>query len=330
MKSLYESILSDNEIEESLLSDIDTNLDKGESDVIDVLINDPDNSLLWHILDLSKQDVGRKYPLKYQNKTLYIPRSGVRNIGGLQPLDVVIGADVDNLVIGGGLYLRMYGNERVLSDRTLCKQITCGSGINIVADTVKNLDLYIGCLGDIGVKQFPSIINYTCFNGVTHLENVNWHSDKNVSITFEVDEIPTIKNCNLQAAQINIYSPDLFNNDKLTKEIQTKWMLPNYEYEYLNKNNDIETVVINNFKKLHSIVNQPKKYRQKNSAIKCFKDDIKASDIIPWINKIPSIDIVKLCNDKVAIYLHRKTSYQFNDISAETVDGWKITLSKKV
>ena len=111
----------------------------------------------------------------------------------------------------------MYGGGRVFSDISLCKNITCGAGIKIAADTVKNLDLYIGCLGDISVKQFPSSINYTCFEGVTHLENVNWHSDKNVSVTFEVDEIPTIKNCNLQTAQINIYSPFLFDNEKLTK-----------------------------------------------------------------------------------------------------------------
>jgi hypothetical protein len=320
MKSLYESILSD----------IDTNLDNGNDAVTSVLLNDPDNSLLWHIFDLSRQDVGRKYPLKFENKTLYIPRSLVQNIGAMQPLDVALGTDVDNLVIGGGLYIRMYGSSSVFSDISLCKKITCGAGFKIAANTVKNLDLYIGCLGDIGVKQFPSSINYTCFEGVTHLENVNWHSDKNVSVTFEVDEIPTIKNCNLQTTQINIYSPALFDNEKLTKEIQTKWMLPNYEYEYLNKNNDVETVVIKNFRKLHSILNQPKKYRRKYSAIKCFKDNIKASDIIPWINTVPGINTVKLCNNNIAIYLHRIDSYKWDDTSAETIDGWKITLSKRV
>jgi hypothetical protein len=320
MKSLYESILSD----------IDTNLDNGNDAVINVLLNDPDKSLLWHIFDLSRHDVGRKYPLKFENKTLYIPRSLVQNIGAMQPLDVGLGTDVDNLVIGGGLYIRMYGSGRVFSDISLCKKITCGSGINIAADTVKNLDLYIGCLGDIGVKQFPSSINYTCFEGVTHLENVNWHSDKNVSITFEVDEIPTIKNCNLQTTQINIYSSFLFDNEKLTKEIQTKWMIPNYEYEYLNKNNDTETVVIKNFRKLHSVLNQPKKYRRNTSAIKCFKDNIKASDIIPWINTIPNVDTVKLRNNNIVIYLHRSSKYLFNDFSAETIDGWKITLAKNV
>lgn len=320
MKSLYESILSD----------IDTNLDNGNDAVTNVLLNDPDNSLLWHIFDLSRHDVGRKYPLKFENKTLYIPRSLVQNIGAMQPLDVGLGTDVDNLVIGGGLYIRMYGSGRVFSDISLCKKITCGSGIKIAADIVKNLDLYIGCLGDIGVKQFPSSINYTCFEGVTHLENVSWHSDKNVSITFEVDEIPTIKNCNLQTSQINIYSSFLFDNDKLTKEIQTKWMLPNYEYEYLNKNNDTETVVIKNFRKLHSILNQPKKYRRKHSAIKCFKDNIKASDIIPWINTIPGLYTVKLKNNNIVIYLHNSSKYLFNDFSAETIDGWKITLAKNV
>lgn len=320
MKSLYESILSD----------IDTNLDNGNDAVTNVLLNDPDNSLLWHIFDLSRHDVGRKYPLKFENKTLYVPRSLVQNIGAMQPLDVALGIDVDNLVIGGGLYIRMYGSGRVFSDISLCKKITCGSGIKIAADTVKNLDLYIGCLGDIGVKQFPSSINYTCFEGVTHLENVNWHSDKNVSITFEVDEIPTIKNCNLQTTQINIYSSFLFDNDKLTKEIQTKWMLPNYEYEYLNKNNDTETVVIKNFRKLHSILNQPKKYRRKTNAIKCFKDNIKASDIIPWINTIPGLYTVKLKNNNIVIYLHNSSKYLFNDFSTETIDGWKITLAKNV
>ena len=320
MKSLYESILSD----------IDTNLDNGNDAVINVLLNDPDKSLLWHIFDLSRHDVGRKYPLKFENKTLYIPRSLVQNIGAMQPLDVALGTDVDNLVIGGGLYIRMYGSGRVFSDISLCKKITCGAGIKIAADTVKNLDLYIGCLGDIGVKQFPSSINYTCFEGVTHLENVNWHSDKNVSVTFEVDEIPTIKNCNLQTAQINIYSPFLFDNEKLTKEIQTKWMIPNYEYEYLTKSNDTETVVIKNFRKLHSILKQPKKYRRKTSAIKCFKDNIKASDIIPWINTILNVDTVKLKNNNIVIYLHRSSKYLFNDFSAETIDGWKITLAKNV
>lgn len=320
MKTLYESILSD----------IDTNLAQGDDAVIDVLLNDQLKSPLWHIFDLSRHDVGRKYPLKFENKTLYIPRSLVQNIGAMQPLDVTLGTDVDNLVIGGGLCIRMYGSGRVFSDISLCKQITCGAGIEIVADTVKNLDLYIGCLGDIGVKQFPSSINYTCFEGVTHLENVNWRSDKNISITFEVDEIPTIKNCNLQTTQINIYSPFLFDNEKLTKEIQTKWMLPNYEYEYLTKSNDTETVVIKNFRKLHSILNQPKKYRRKTNAIKCFKDNIKASDVIPWINTIPNLDTVKLKNNNIVIYLHRSSKYLFNDFSAETIDGWKITLAKNV
>ena len=305
-------------------------MDNGNDAVINVLLNDPDKSLLWHIFDLSRHDVGRKYPLKFENKSLYIPRSLVQNIGAMQPLDVGLGTDVDNLVIGGGLYIRMYGGGRVFSDISLCKKITCGSGIKIAADTVKNLDLYIGCLGDIGVKQFPSSINYTCFEGVTHLENVNWHSDKNVSITFEVDEIPTIKNCNLQTTQINIYSSFLFDNEKLTKEIQTKWMIPNYEYEYLTKSNNTETVVIKNFRKLHSVLNQPKKYRRKTNAIKCFKDNIKASDIIPWINTIPNVDTVKLKNNNVVIYLHRSSKYLFNDFSAETIDGWKITLAKNV
>ena len=320
MRTLYESILDD----------IDIQMANGEDAVVNELINNPNKSKLWNIFDLSRHDVGRKYTLKFENKSLYIPRSLVQNIGVMQPLDVALGTNVDDLIIGGGLYIRMYGGGREFSDISLCKKITCGSGIKIAAYTVKNLDLYIGCLGDIGVKQFPSSINYTCFEGVRHLENVNWHSDKNVSITFEVDEIPIIKNCNLQTTQINIYSPFLFDNEKLTKEIQTKWMIPNYEYEYLNKNNDTETVVIKNFRKLHSILNQPKKYRRKTSAIKCFKDNIKASDIIPWINTIPNINTVKLCNNNVAIYLHRIDSYKWNDTSAETVDGWKITLSKKV
>lgn len=329
MKSLYESLLSDDAIKESLLSDIDVTLDRGENEAIKILINDPDNSLLWHIFDLSRHDVGRRYPLKFENKTLYIPRSLVQTIG-MQPLDVALGTDVDNLVIGGGLYIRMYGTGRVFSGAKLCKKITCGAGIKISAYMVKDLDLYAGCLGDIGVKQFPSSVGYTCFEGVTHLENVSWKSDKNVSITFEVDEIPTIKNCNLQTSQINIYSSFLFDNEKLTKEIQTKWMIPNYEYEYLNKNNDTETVVIKNFRKLHSILNQPKKYRRKTSAIKCFKDNIKASDIIPWINTIPGLDTVKLSNNNIVIYLHRSSKYLFNDFSAETIDGWKITLAKNV
>ena len=64
MKSLYESILSD----------IDTNLDNGNDEVINVLLNDQVKSPLWYIFDLSRHDVGRRYPLKFENKTIYIYR----------------------------------------------------------------------------------------------------------------------------------------------------------------------------------------------------------------------------------------------------------------
>ena len=103
MRTLYESILDD----------IDIQMETGEDAVVNELINNPNKSKLWNIFDLSRHDVGRKYPLKFENKSLYIPRSLVQNIGAMQPLDVALGTDVDNLVIGGGLYIIFRPNTYV-------------------------------------------------------------------------------------------------------------------------------------------------------------------------------------------------------------------------
>jgi hypothetical protein len=105
-------------------------------------------------------------------------------------------------------------------------------------------------------------------------------------------------------------------------------MLPKYDYTYKGKTGD-EVVTIKNFKKLHAVLNQPKKYNTLYSGtIKPFKDNIKASDIIPWINTIPGLQTVVLKNNNIKIYLHKDVGVVASYVSAITTDGWHIMLAK--
>ena len=315
MKTLYESILGD----------MEDSIGRMEADIIDIVINDS-NSKLWQTFDFNRQDVGRKYPLKYSDNTLYVPRLLVQNYRpakSLASLTKLIGSTVDHFVCGGSLHIA--NDAHLFSPNNFCKKITCAGGLTIASKHIKDLELSVGRLDDIGIKKFPVGSCDTCFTGAEMLENIIWESDVLNGIKFIVDEVPTIKNCEFKGVNtITLYSPNIFDNTKVTNSIQSKWMLPNYDYEYFDKSNLRQTVAIKNFKKLCSVINQNKKYS--GGVIKCFKDHIKASDVIPWINTIPGLKYVILKNDNVKISLWKTNPVAC--MSIVTDDGWSIVLEK--
>lgn len=320
MRTLYESILDD----------IDIQMANGEDAVVNELINDPNKSNLWNVLYLSKPDVGQKYPLKYENKTLYITRSYLTTCGRQESLSSAVGAPVDEVVISGGFLLNSSNNERSITNDNFCKKITCCTGITIYARRVNNIDLNIGLPNYNGIKRFSSTINGTTFYGVKFIENVNWNSYEskvNKQISFLLDEIPMLKNCNFNGCnKIRIYSPFLFDGD-VGDKIHDNWMVPSYEYKYGNN-----SINIKNFKKLHAIINNPKKYGTGPVFKGLFKDNIKASDVIPWINDLSDLNHVKICNNNMVINLFKTLTSDlgFNkyQIETTTVDGWNIILER--
>lgn len=319
MKALYESILDD----------IDVQMAKGEDAVVNELINTP-KSKLWDILSLSRADAGQKYPLKYENKTLYITRSYLTTYGRQMSLSDVVGAPVDEVVISGGFSLKSSSSDRSITDDNFCKKITCCAGIRIEAYKVNNIDLNIGLPKYNDIRRFPSSINGTIFDGVKFIYNVNWNSYEskaNKQISFHIDTIPVLKNCTFNGCnKIRIYSPFIFDGD-VADIIHDKWMVPIYEYKYGDN-----SVKIKNFKKLHAIINNPKKYGTGPVFRGLFKDNIKASDVIPWINDLSDLNHVKICNNSMIIHLVKSLTSDlgFNkyQIEATTVDGWNIVLTR--
>lgn len=320
MKTLYESILDD----------IDVQMANGEDAVVNELINDPNKSKLWNILSLSRADAGQKYPLKYENKTLHITRSYLTTYGRQMSLSDAVGAPVDEVVISGGFSLKSSSSDRSITADNFCKKITCCAGIVIEAYRVNNIDLNIGLPKYNGIRRFPSSINGTRFYGVKFIENVNWSSYETKAtkqITFDIDEIPVVKNCTFNGCTtIRIYSSFLFDGD-VADIIHDKWMVPMYEYKY-----DDTSVTIKNFKKLHAIINNPKKYGMGPIFRGLFKDNIKATDVIPWINDLSDLNHIKICNNSMVIHLFKSLTSDMGfskyQIEATTTDGWNIVLMR--
>lgn len=315
---------------ESLLDDIDTTMNNGVGAVVNDLINDPNKSKLWNVLSLSRPDAGQKYPLKYENKSLYIIRSYLTTCGRQESLSDAVGAPVDEVVISGGFLLKSSNRERSITDDNFCKKITCCAGIKIDAYRVNNIDLNIGFPNYNGIRRFPSSINGTVFDGVKFVYNVNWNSYETSAtkqISFHIDEIPTLKNCTFNGCTtIRLYSPFLFDGD-VADTIYVNWMVSMYEYKYGDN-----SVKIRNFKKLHAIINNPKKYGTGPVFKGLFKDNIKASDVIPWINDLSDLNHVKICNNSMIIHLFKSITSDMGlnkyQIEATTTDGWNIVLTR--
>lgn len=322
-------------LKESLLDDIESTMNNGVGAVVNDLINDPNKSRLWNVLSLSKPDAGQKYPLKYENKTLYITRSYLTTCGRQESLSDAVGAPVDEVVISGGFLLKSSNRERSITGDNFCKKITCCNGIKIDAYRVNDIDLNVGLSNYNGVKRFPSSINGTVFDGVKFIYNVNWNccepkGNEQISkqITFDIDEIPVLKNCKFNGCnRIRLYSPFLFDGD-VADTIYVNWMVSMYEYKYGDT-----SVKIRNFKKLHAIINNPKKYGRGPVFKGLFRDNIKASDVIPWINDLPDLNHLRICNNSMTIHLFksltRDLTFNIYQIEATTLDGWNIVLTRE-
>lgn len=311
-------------VKEGLL-DIESSIEKMDDMVVNQTINDPEGNL-WQVFDLARFDVGRRYPVKYSNNTLYLQRSLVQQQRKIESLSDVIGFPVDHLVVGGGLYLGKYNKIDKL-DSKFCKKFTCGAGIKIPATIVEDIDILIDPNID-KCRTFPSSINSISFEDVELLKNVKIKNPKFYSIRFnQYDKIPQIKNCDFnECKSITIYSPFLFD-DEIGKAIDDKWMSQGVVHKY----NGVETK-IKNFKKLVAVVNNPKKYG--GDTPRAFKSGIKASDVIPWINDIgDNLNQVELSTNNVRLAFSKGLKDEGSLINriflAETKDGWGITMYKK-
>ena len=313
-------------IKEGLL-DVEGNETKMDDVVANQVINDPEGKL-WKVFDLGRREVGSRYPIKYSDGTLYLQRSLVQCSGyNEEPLSKVIGFPVDHLVVGGGLYL---GHHRRFDkiDSNFCKKFTCGAGIKIASNVIKDIDIVIDHSVD-GCHTFPSSVGSISFEDVELLENVKVVDfGRFPSLHFmQYKSLPQIKNCDLKhCMRISIYSPFLFD-DEIGKVIDDNWMNQGFVHEY----NGVETNV-KNFKKLVALVNNPKKYGYDTP--RAFKSGIKASDVIPWINDIgDKLNQVELSTNNVRLALSKDLKDGGSLISrvflAETEDGWGITMYKK-
>lgn len=322
-----------NIIQESLLDDFDTISNNADKEIVNSVINDPE-SKLWQLFDLDRREIGSRFPLKYNDGTLYIPRSLVQQNARLKNLESIIGSPVDNLVVAGGLYLGKHLNIDELTGDGFCKKISCGSGVKIRADVIKDIEIEIGEENIKPYKCLASSINTISFEHVDLLEGVKIKFENPwPSISFhQYDTLPKIKDCDLKGCKsINIYSPFLFDKE-VSDLITKKWMIPDYEYKY----GQDEVVKIKNFKKMVAVVNNPKKYgnRYGGNTPRAFKEDINASDVLPWVNNIsPTLEQVTLSTNNVKLVLRKgpKDDRYLGDLSSivYTKDGWNVMMYKK-
>lgn len=333
---IYEGLLD--------LDDIDKKSDDAlEKNIIETTleeINSNPNHIFWKYfkkVGVVSAEQMRRYPVKYNDKTLYIPRSQIemdsRFVEDIDELKKAINIPFEKVVVAGGIYVYNYkGNE--YDGNKCCDTLISGRALRITAKTIKNVNLYIK-QSDLGeIKPLLPLYKYNDLSNVDTIENVNVYGNNHDNfIIYPSDQsvIPSAKNFHLyDIDHLTIYGAFLFDDgNDLAKAIQKHWMIPNYEYKY--QEGVIEqTVVVKKFNKLHAIVNQPKKYGTKG--LKPFKSSIKASDIIPWINDLgKDVKTVTLSNNNIEMILAKYNVSQLpdSDVTAVTDDGWKILLVKK-
>lgn len=294
---------------ESLLDDEDILMKQADDDILNNAINDEKSGFL-HMMNLTPS----KYKLEVKGSTLFIPRSS-HILPIAQPADWhKFGLNIDTIIWTGGISIKNYG--KAFDDTKLCKNLVAQQ-MSVEAHSIKDINFKI-----TGIVQKPyesRVRNNIIFDCET-LVNCNIQFENNPKvIRFSVyDDTPEIKNCKSNVNSIIISDPFILDDNPLTKRICQYWMKKDYVYV-----NDDYKIPIKTFKKLHAIINNPKKYK---APIEPWAADMKVSDVFPWVNDFKDLTYIVLRNNNIRIDIDRHPDNPSDYM--KTGDGWYIKHSK--
>ena len=276
MKSLKDFIT------ESFFDDEEETYAAVRDEGISILLNDVDGDFMKAIGQANRRDIYRTYKIKYIDKSVYIPRAHTEPRVFVSNFFDKLNIEVDKLYCAGTLRLDVsHSPVRKLTPDVLAKTIYAhpiyvignAEGVNFVTEKVDTKDY----------KAFPyapnskNSISFSSYNDIT-LKDCNIQMGSGYShISFASDTIPTLINVKCDAKYALIYDCFLFDSKEVHDAITDKWMDTDYVYQYAGS-----SVKVKNFKKLHAIVNNQKKYGYGHEFP--IKPGAKVEDVIPWIN----------------------------------------------
>lgn len=285
-------------------------------------LNDPDGPLSkYFTFDRVDRSVLKREKFQYVDKILYIPKTNITCYLDKGSLSDYLDHPVDQLHCP--CVFKASGWSKELSPKTLCKELYTTDGV-FDCQSIKDMKIIIRKKDETG-HEFPHLVASLKLNfgEIKEISNTTFDiEDTKHNLSFE--NIPVVKNVKGwdNITRLRFYSPFLFDEGDIIEAIEDNWLELPYTYTY---GGDKE-VVIKNFKKLHAVVNNKSKY--KGEPIKPFKEDIRISDVIPWVNDFNFQDIC-IENNNVCIDISKSISCALETLWTPTLDGWYIKISKK-
>lgn len=285
-------------------------------------LNDPDGPLSKYFsFDREERSILKRMPVQYVDNILYLPKMRVMYHLDKGSLSEFLDHPVDQLHCA--CEFKASGWSKELSPKTLCKELYISDGA-FDCQSIKDMKIILKKKDETG-HDFEHLVAglKLNFGEVKEISNTTFEIE-NTKHNLSFETIPTVKNVKGwgNITHLRFYSPFLFDEGDIIKAIEDNWLELPYTYTY---DGDKE-VVIKNFKKLHAVVNNKSKYR--GNPIKPFKENINASDVIPWIN---DFDFRNVCieNNNVQITLSNSLLGASGSSWVPTQDGWYIRISKK-
>ena len=317
MKSLKDFIT------ESFFDDEEETYAAVRDEGISILLNDPAGDFMKAIGQANRRDIYRTYKIKYIDKSVYIPRAHTEPRVFMSDFFDKLNLEVDKLYCAGTLRLDVsHSPVRKLTPDVLAKTIYAhpiyvignAEGVNFVTEKVDTKDY----------KAFPYVpssknsISFSSYNDIT-LKDCNIQMGSGYShISFASDTIPTLINVKCDAKYALIYDCFLFDSKEVHDAITDKWMDTDYVYQYAGN-----SVKVKNFKKLHAIVNNQKKYGYGHEFP--IKPGAKVEDVIPWINDFKELREIRIQNNNVRIIINNCET----PLTPTKIDKWWIGIEKR-
>lgn len=187
-------------------------------------------------------------------------------------------------------------NKDQLSPRNFCKNITHSGkfSLTIECHEIKN----------INISTYGHEVIFSHYLREVTLNNVNiiFNNEKTRKLLYIANEkLPTFKNVKSNASEIKVYDCFMFDDAKTINDINNLLDLPYTVKVYDNVKNIEADVPIKTFKKIHSIVNNKKRYKPLEQLFRP-KPNVKISDLFD-VSGFSNLRDITISNNLISIKL---------------------------
>lgn len=214
-------------------------------------------------------------------------------------------------------------NKDRLSPRNFCK--------NIAHKGKTSLTIECHEIKDINISSYGHEVIFSHYLKDVALNNVNiiFNDEKKRKLLYIANEkFPTFKNVKSNASEIKIYDCFIFDDTKTINDINNLLDLPYTVKIYDNVKNIVADIPIKTFKKIHSIVNNKKRYNLLEPLFKP-KPNIKINDLFD-VSGFSNLRDILISNNLVSIKLSKSgKDLPINGIMDFKIGDWYGVLCKK-